>query len=170
MSSSAPISKSNHISTSHTQGNQNSTIVCNTIYYNNYLSHTWILDSCAKDHVCSCLSVFDSYYKIKLLKITLPNGNFTMVHYAGNVRFSPILYLNHVLYAPDFSLNLIYNSKLCHNLKCSATFSVDQCVLQELNSMRMIGLGSEENGLYMLKIKDPHLAAKDSLHNTQHRF
>lgn len=85
---------------------------------------------------------------------------FTMME----ITFSPILYLNHVLFSPDFKLNLISILKLCHNLKCPATISVDHCVMQELNMMRMIGLGRKDNGLYMLKINDIHLEAQASNH------
>lgn len=132
--------------------------------HTNISSHTWILDSKANDHVCSSIDLFNYYFKIKHIKITVPNGKCTMVHYAGNIDFSPIFYLNHVLFAPDFNLNLISISKLCKYLKYFVVFSIDQCILQEMNTKRMIGLVSKENGLYKLHLKKIHFEARVSSH------
>lgn len=74
--------------------------MCTTIYRPTLSSCLWILDSCANDHVCSFLKLFSSYYNIKHIKVSLPNGNRVMVQYAGNIIFLPLTYLNCVLYAP----------------------------------------------------------------------
>lgn len=63
-----------------------------------------ILDFGANDHVSSSLNIFNSYYKIKPIKISFRNGSYNLVYYAGNMSFSFIFYLNHVLYALNFNL------------------------------------------------------------------
>lgn len=103
--------------------------MCNAVCSPNLSSCLWILNSGANDHVFSSLKLFSSYYRIKPVEVSLPNENCVMVHYAGNIIFQPLLYLNHVLYVPEFSLNLISISILCQSLRCFAIFIVNQCVL-----------------------------------------
>lgn len=88
VSSLVPTSTTNQISTNHNQGDQNPGIICNNTYNTSELSNKWILHSGANDHVCSSLNLFNSYYKIEPIKITLPNGNCIMVHYDGNNIFT----------------------------------------------------------------------------------
>ncbi|XP_058775889.1 uncharacterized protein LOC131650182 [Vicia villosa] len=109
-------------------------------------------------------------HKIAPVKITLPNGNSTTVQYAGNVKFTPLLYHNHVLFAPELELNLISISKLFYALTCYAVFSLDQCFLQELNTLRMIGLGRKDNGLYILQLEDTHSKEIPGPHQAQLPF
>ncbi|MCH79266.1 polynucleotidyl transferase Ribonuclease H fold, partial [Trifolium medium] len=58
-------------------------------------SSHWIADSGANDHICSSVHWFNSFYKIKPISVNLPNGNSVIVKYAGNVQFTPHLYLKH---------------------------------------------------------------------------
>jgi hypothetical protein len=119
-------------------------------------SQFWLIDSGANDHICSSLDWFSSYYKIKPIHVNLPNGNSLVVSYAGNVHFSPHLYITNVLYSSDFRLNLISVSKLCTNLSCTVKFSTSNCVTQEVTSKRTIGLGDQADGLYRLVVNGAH--------------
>ena len=114
--------------------------------------HHWILDSGANNHICSSSSCFTSFYKIKPTNVNLPNKTIVLVQYAGNVSFSPTLYLNNVLYCPTFNLNLISVSKMCDSLSCFVNFSPHGCTIQDLSTKRMIGLGENLNGLYRLVV------------------
>jgi len=91
--------------------------------------HHWILDSGANDHICSYLSSFTSFYKIKPTNVNLPNKTSVSVQYAGNVHFSSTLYPTNVLYCPSFNLNLISISKMCKSLSCFVNFSSDSCII-----------------------------------------
>ena len=64
-----------------------------------------------------------------------------------------------MLCAPSFKVNLISVSKLTKSLKCFITFFPDMCLLQDLVTKKIIGLGREHNGLYYLT---PNLATKPS--------
>jgi hypothetical protein len=119
-------------------------------------SKFWLIDSGANDHICSSLDWFSSYYKIKPVHVNLPNGNSVVVNYAGNIHFSQDLYITHVLYSPEFRLNLIFVSKLCANLSCCVEFSSHKCVIQDVTSKKMIGLGDQANGLYRLVVNGSH--------------
>ena len=55
-----------------------------------------------------------------------------------------------VLHFPSFHVNLLLVSKLTKSLNCSLTFYPDFCVLQDLETKKMIGLGKLANGHYYL--------------------
>jgi hypothetical protein len=113
----------------------------------------WIIDSGANDHICFSKTHFTSFYKIKPVLVTLPNGTSLYVHYAGTVHFTPHLYLTHVLYSPEFKVNLISVSKLSESLSCSVNFGSNSCIIQDVTSQRMIGLGNKSDGLYKLSMQ-----------------
>ena len=65
-----------------------------------------------------------------------------------NVFFNPDLKLNNILCMPSFNLNMLSISKLTNDLKCCVTFYPDSCVMQDLATGKMIGLGKQFGGLY----------------------
>ena len=82
--------------------------------------------------------------------ITLVDGTQTM---AKGIKFAcslPSFPLASVLYVPDFQFNLIFMSKLIHDLNCSITFSHSFVTLQDRNMGRTIDIGHESQGLYHL--------------------
>jgi len=52
------------------------------------IKESWIIDSGVTDHVCHNLNVFTTYTKIKLVLISLPNGQTVYATYFGLVCFS----------------------------------------------------------------------------------
>jgi len=60
----------------------------------------WLLDSGANEHICGNISYFTSFHRIKPVCVNLPNKTTILVHYAGNVVFTPQFYLTNVLYSP----------------------------------------------------------------------
>jgi len=78
----------------------------------------WLIDSGANEHICSSISLLHSFYKIKPLQVTLPNGTSVLVHYAGTVFFPHHFYITNVLYSPHFKVNLISVSKLLKLMTC----------------------------------------------------
>jgi len=69
---------------------------------------TWIIDSGANEHISCTMSYFSAFYRIKPVKVTLPNGTSLIVSFAGTISFTSQFHLHHVLYSPHFHLNLIY--------------------------------------------------------------
>jgi len=55
-----------------------------------------------------------------------------------------------MLYSLAVKLNLISISKLCKSLSYFIQFSYDSCIIQDLNTKKMIGFGETLNGLYRL--------------------
>ena len=62
----------------------------------------------------------------------------------------PSLPLTFVFYVPDSPFNIIYVSKLIHDLNCSITFSHSSVTLQDRSTRRTIGIGHEPQGIYHL--------------------
>ena len=69
--------------------------------------HSWIIDTGATDHVACSLSYFTSYYKIKPVKVKLPNNQTVTAACAGTVILAKNIILYNVLYIPNFMLNII---------------------------------------------------------------
>ena len=84
--------------------------------------------------------------------ITLANGTQTMAKGIGSACPFPSLPLTSVLYVPDSPFNIIYVSKLIHDLNCSITFSHSFVTLQGRSTRRTIGIGHESQGLYHLSL------------------
>nr|KYP43828.1 Retrovirus-related Pol polyprotein from transposon TNT 1-94 [Cajanus cajan] len=57
-----------------------------------------------------------------------------------------------VLYIPQFSCNLISIHKLTHDLNYVVTFFADNCMIQDQVMKKMIGLGDQCDGVYVLKV------------------
>jgi len=117
------------------------------ISFPSHLTH-WLIDSGANEHICCDPHCFSSLYKIKPVQVSLPNGNLVLVSYAGSVSFIPQFHLTHVLYSPNFHLNLISVFKICETLSCSLNFTSDQCIIQDNLSLKTIGFAKQLNDLY----------------------
>ena len=103
------------------------------------IKESWLVDSGATDHVCHNMSAFTTWTKIKPVLISLPNGQTVYATYSGLVHFSAKFYLSDVLYVPHFQLNLIFVSKLTHQLKCTLTFTSTHCIIQDNLTQERIG-------------------------------
>ena len=70
--------------------------------------------------------------------------------FLGTMIFSNSFYLTNVLYIPCFSFNLISVSKLTTSLNYKLTFSALTCQIQDMDTMKIIGVAELRNGLYTL--------------------
>ena len=116
------------------------------------LDPPWIIDSGATDHITSSFAWFQTYSKIKPVHVNLPNGSWVTALYSGIVRFSSTLVIHNVLYVPNFNFNLISISKLISDLHCTLNFSANFCKIQDVTTLKTIGLAKLREGLYHLKI------------------
>ena len=98
---------------------------------------------------CSITCVFNSF-------VYLLNGEMVLVTHIGTVHLTETLILTDVLCVPSFTFNLISISKLNKSQYCYLIFLGSFCYIQDLALWIMIGLGREQNGLYLLdnKYKD----------------
>ena len=114
-------------------------------------SKPWILDTRASDHISGNKDLFSSVtFLSPLPTITLANGSQTIAEGIGSVCPLPSLHLTSLLYVPNFPFNLIYISKLTHDLHCVLTFSHNSVTLQDRRTGKTIGIEHESQGLFHL--------------------
>jgi hypothetical protein len=141
---------------------------CFSFSCHNIALDTWIIDSGASHHICASLHWFHSYSEINPMIIKLPNGEHVTTKYAGTIIFSPLFRLIGVLFVPNFNINLISVSLLCHNALCSVHFTDTTCLIQEQKSMKTIGSAERRDGLYHLV--QTNKASSPSNHGTSQPF
>lgn len=73
----------------------------------------------------------------------------------GNSTILGDMNSTNVLYVPEFKFNLLSVTRLTKDLSCSISFFPNFCTLQDFYSGKVIGIGREHNGLYMLKDEVP---------------
>nr|KYP62154.1 Copia protein [Cajanus cajan] len=126
----------------------------NLVLLNINTHHTkafWVLDSSATDHISSSLSHFFTYSLIKPIAVKLPNGDHVYATHSGVIKFSDQFVLSNVL--SNFTFNLISISKLVSSLHCKLTFLPNSCFIQDLNTLKKIGIVEMSNGLYILNAR-----------------
>jgi len=112
----------------------------------------WILDSGASDHIVCSPTFLTSFKPVHNRWVKLPNGSSTPVTHIGTVAFSEQFVLHKVLCIPLFYLNLISMSKLAFDSFYITIFLRQVCFIQDLRSGKMIGTGTEKEGLYCLNL------------------
>lgn len=85
------------------------------------------------------------------LPVRIPNGAEIPVKGVGTTRLSNGIEIKSVLSVPNFKCNLLSVRKLTQDLNCSLTFFSDHCIMQDLHSRKLIGLGKVIDGLYCME-------------------
>ena len=112
--------------------------------------NVWILDSGATYHIVCNPDFLTSLRPVENHTVQLPNGSFAKVTHVGQITFSSNLVLDNVVCVPFFTLNLISISKLAYDSLYITIFQSQFCVIQDLRSGKMIGMGLERERLYYL--------------------
>ena len=87
--------------------------------------------------------------------VAIANGRACPVSSERAVQASSQLSLEHVLFVPEFPVNLLSINDITKQLRCFVTFFPFHCTFQDLQTERMIGLGRERgNGVYQLVSDD----------------
>ena len=112
--------------------------------------HKWIIDTGATDHITGRSELLQKKKTSQQSHVGLPDGHKALISCTGLARINAKTKVPDVLHVPSFHVNLLSVSKLTKSLNCSLTFYPDFCVLQDLETKKMIGLGKLANGLYYL--------------------
>ena len=110
----------------------------------------WIVDYGASSHTVSfveLLSHTTTVNKNGLGKVHLPTGNVVNVTHTGSSCLFPGQEITNVMHIPEFKYNLLSVSQLTKELQCAVLFYPDFCILQDLSSGKVKGIGKEESGL-----------------------
>lgn len=132
------------------------------------VSHNWIIDSGATDHISSSSKLFLQKNQNGLLSpVLLPSGEKANIIAKGSLPLNSEYYLRDVLCVPTFKVNLLSVSRLTKGLNCSVTFFPYLCILQDLATRKMIGLGKQRDGLYHLVALADKKSTSNSPSNNQ---
>ncbi|GJY62669.1 retrovirus-related pol polyprotein from transposon TNT 1-94 [Tanacetum coccineum] len=111
----------------------------------------WIIDTGASDHMSPDNNDLDNVHVLKNKQvINLPNGHTSFISKVGNVTLENKLELKNVLIVPSFKFRLLSVSKLTKDSQCFVTFHEQFCVIQDLKTRKVLGLGKKKVGLYYL--------------------
>jgi len=117
----------------------NTTPFCLSSTTQNSEALQWIIDSSDTNHIAT--SVIDKATVPMFSQVTLPNGSYAKITSVGSAHVTNNLHVHDVLCAPSFHVNLLSVSQLTSALNCSVHFFPTFCILQDLATKRMIGLG-----------------------------
>ncbi|CAH9144815.1 unnamed protein product [Cuscuta epithymum] len=113
---------------------------------------SWIIDSGATEHItCDDINLFNIISPATEPSVKIPNGESIPFHAVGSLYLPNGFHLERVLYIPKFQCNLLSVSRLTSDLNCTFTFFPDFCILQDVPSRKLIGVGKFRNGLYYLE-------------------
>ncbi|XP_031265178.1 uncharacterized protein LOC116123568 [Pistacia vera] len=119
----------------------------------------WIIDFGATDHMTNRLSSIISPIDMECNpNVSLPNGTKTRIRHTGSVQLDDKITLDHVLHLPDFKYNLFLVSKFTSSHNCVVTFYPDFCLVQDLWSGKLKGIGKKFQGLYFHVPLTQHLS------------
>ncbi|XP_019230495.1 PREDICTED: uncharacterized protein LOC109211411 [Nicotiana attenuata] len=122
----------------------------------------WVVDTGASHHITCHKEILSNIENIEQHgnhKVQVPTGSKCIITHKGNTPILQGYELKDVLYVPDFKFNLLSVSKLTKELLCCALFFPDFCVFQGLYNGKVMGIGRENCGLYILKWRDKPIAA-----------
>ncbi|GJW84599.1 cysteine-rich receptor-like protein kinase 8 [Tanacetum coccineum] len=117
----------------------------------NSILYYWILDTGASDHMTSHSKAILNAKILKILpKITLSNGQSCDITQIGQVKLNNRILLKDVLCVSSFKFSSLFVPKLTKDNNCVAIFFPYLCVLQDLTTRKVLGLGKKIFGLYHL--------------------
>ncbi|GJY20493.1 ribonuclease H-like domain-containing protein [Tanacetum coccineum] len=83
------------------------------------------------------------------LTVSQPNGTLAKIIVVGNLRLSANIVLYDVLVVPEYGVSLLSVHKLIKDSKLFVGFDEHTCYIQDLNLIKIVGIGNEFGGLYM---------------------
>ncbi|CAM8980748.1 unnamed protein product [Rhodiola kirilowii] len=111
---------------------------------------SWILDTGASLHMTGDPTLLRNIIDVHPVSVKLPDGRISCSTKEGRVYMGNIC-LSHVLLVPHLSCNLLSFAQLASDLSLLVLLTDKLCVLQEINSRTVIGVGRQLDGVYMLQ-------------------
>jgi hypothetical protein len=106
--------------------------------------HRLIIDSGATDHITSSPTFLVNSNKNTFLPpVAMPSGEQASITSIGNLPLNSAVTLKIVLGVPSFKVDLMSLSRVTRDLNCSVTYFPHWCILQDLTTRKMIGLGEQ---------------------------
>ncbi|XP_071700452.1 uncharacterized protein [Rutidosis leptorrhynchoides] len=117
----------------------------------NEIDHHFIADTGATYHITPMLKYLsDSKSLFWKSMIRLPNGDSSVISHVGNITLNNGINLKGVLVVPKFKFSFLSVPKLTKEKSCAVIFFSHFCVIQDLMTKKVIGLGERRAELYYL--------------------
>lgn len=111
----------------------------------------WLIDFGASRHITGSLHLFTNLQATHASStVILPNGTIKSVSHIGDIHLCDHLVLKDVLYVPSFTYNLISVNRLAASSQLVFTFNCSKCLLQGLQTNRVVAKGKVDDHLYVL--------------------
>ena len=120
-------------------------------HFTHCTSH-WIVDSRATCHIAHNIASFSNILPVNDITVTLPNKTKIPVQLVGSVKFTSDFVLHNVFYVPNFNVNLFTVSSFLKERNKSIMFLPNSFLIQDTQTLRMIGRGNLIEGLYVFKV------------------
>ncbi|XP_042051354.1 uncharacterized protein LOC121796605 [Salvia splendens] len=112
-------------------------------------SKGWIFDCGATDTMTPDRRDFLIFDGSTKSFIRTANGELITVEGSGTIEISPTLRLRNCLYVPTLSQRLMSISHVTKELNCTLMMNPDFCILQDIQTRRILGRGTESKGFTM---------------------
>nr|XP_004245314.1 uncharacterized protein LOC101251909 [Solanum lycopersicum] len=125
----------------------------------------WIIDTGASNHMVHNFGLMSQSANLDVqggMRVNLPTGDQVSISHIGEPMILKDKVVKDVLFVPEFKYNLLSVSQLTKQLRCTVVFFPDFCIFQDLFNGRVLGIGKENQGLYIL-----NTAATTKLSNDQ---
>lgn len=109
---------------------------------------SWIFDCGATDTMTYEISDMCSMSKPWKSRIHTANGEILQVKGGGTIQVSQDMKLSNCLYVPSLSHKLLSISHVTKELNCVVLMHPTFCILQDIRTGKIIGRGTERQGLY----------------------
>nr|XP_016468765.1 PREDICTED: uncharacterized protein LOC107791253 [Nicotiana tabacum] len=126
-------------------------------FMTNLVHNNWIIDTCSTNHMVHSLNLLETYDEIldnARSKVHLPTREHVSITHVGICSFFKNKKVQNIFHILEFKYNLLSVSKLTKELRYLVAIYPDFCVFQELSSGKVLGIGKEALGLYILKVDD----------------
>ncbi|KAK9125652.1 hypothetical protein Scep_014498 [Stephania cephalantha] len=141
----------NHVNTTHFGD------FAGSLFHSTFCAHAsvrhgdWIIDTGASNHICSDRYLFHfSKPPIHSTPAYLPDGTVKLVDAIGDIILTSKLTLHSCLHISSFKYNLLSVSKLYAYAHIKFVFHPSFCLLQDVESSQILGVGKVLGGLYIL--------------------
>jgi len=111
-----------------------------------------VLELGAAYHMTFELDMSANLFKLdEVIKILGSNGKVALAKEVRIIDLGSGVILKHMLCVPIFMCNLIHVHRSAKDENCIITYGAYFCIIQDLTSKKLIGVGEMRNGVYYLK-------------------
>nr|KYP48678.1 Retrovirus-related Pol polyprotein from transposon TNT 1-94 [Cajanus cajan] len=119
----------------------------NTHFLLHNITYRWVIDSGATSHICRDRNMYHSYTSLSDYYVMLPNSTKVKIEGIRSIQLNDDIHLHNVLFIPSFRFNLLSLLKLLNENQFQFTMQSNNFVLQDLTTMRRIGIAKQDQGL-----------------------